>query len=181
MINRKTTLEQLGAIVCQALQDAGLDCFLSGGAVASIYSKNRFESYDLDFVSYGDRKKIARVMESLGFNKDRSRLFNHTDTVYMVEFPGTSLQIGDQPIREFATRVVNGKTLKLLTPTDCVKDRLAAYIHWKDRQGLEQAALVALNQRCKLSTIESFCKSEGVATAYQDFLTELKRLKKSAK
>jgi hypothetical protein len=35
MINRETTIEQLGAIVCQALKDDGIDAFLSGGAVVS--------------------------------------------------------------------------------------------------------------------------------------------------
>ena len=29
--------------------------------------------------------------------------------------------------------------LGLLSPTDCVKDRLAAFYHWKDQQSLEPA------------------------------------------
>ncbi|MDI6740798.1 MAG: hypothetical protein QME74_10605 [Candidatus Edwardsbacteria bacterium] len=37
--------------------------------------------------------------------------------------------------------------LHLLSPTDCVKDRLAAYFHWNDRQSLEQAGLVADNRK----------------------------------
>ena len=30
-----------------------------------------------------------------------------------------------------------------MTPTDSVKDRLAAYYHWNDQQALEQAIMVA--------------------------------------
>jgi hypothetical protein len=152
------SIEQLGAIVCQALKDAGIDAFLSGGAVVSIYSNNPFESFDLDFVSFADRRKIKAVM---------------------VEFPGTALVIGDEPIREFAERVVEGKTLKLLTPTDCVKDRLAAYIHWGDRQGLEQAALVASQHACKLAQVEKFCQAEGSVSAFREF--EARRLELSSK
>jgi len=32
--------------------------------------------------------------------------------------------------------------LCLLTPTDCVKDRLAAYFFWNDLQSLGQAVMV---------------------------------------
>lgn len=177
MIDRETTIEQLGALVCQALKDAGIDAFLSGGAVVSIYSNNQFESFDLDFVSFADRRKIKTVMEGLGFIQDRSRLFRHPDSIYMVEFPGTALVIGDEPIREFAERVIDGKTLKLLTPTDCVKDRLAAYIHWGDRQGLEQAALVANQHACNLTQVEKFCRSEGSANAFQKFEARLLALR----
>ena len=177
MINSETTIEQLGAIVCQALRDVGIDAFLSGGAVVSIYSNNQFESLDLDFVSFGGRRKIKAVMEKLGFLQDKSRLFRHPHSVYMVGFPGTALVIGDEPIREFAERVVEGKTLKLLTPTDCVKDRLAAYIHGGDRQGLEQAALVASQHACNFAQVEKFCKTEGATSAFQELEARLMAIK----
>jgi hypothetical protein len=143
MIHGKLDIEQVGAIVCQALKDSGIDAFLAGGAVVSIYSENEFESFDLDFVSFGDRNKIDIIMRNLGFSKTKSRLYQHPESPYMVEFPGVALQIGDEPIKNFSERVVGGNTLRLLTPTDCMKDRLAAYIHWGDIQALEQAALVA--------------------------------------
>ena len=74
-ITMKTTLGELGAIVCEAIRQAGLDAFLSGGAVVSIYTNNRYESFDLDFVSLSDRSKIKKVMENLGFTQDKSRHF----------------------------------------------------------------------------------------------------------
>lgn len=40
-ITSKTTLGEIGPIVCEALQLANLDGFLSGGAVVSICSKIR--------------------------------------------------------------------------------------------------------------------------------------------
>jgi hypothetical protein len=169
MIDQNTTLEALAAIVCQALRNAEIDSFLSGGAVVSIYSKNQYESYDLDFVSFGDRRRIGEVMESLGFIRDKSRLFRHPDTVYMVEFPGTAIMIGDNPIHEFAERNVNGKTLKLLTPTDCIRDRLAAYIHWNDRQGLQQAVIVASAEGFHADRVRKFCVAEGSPQAFEDF------------
>lgn len=74
-ITSKSTLEEIGAYVCQALKDQGIDAFLSGGAVVSIYTNNKYESFDLDFVSFADRKKIKEVMLKLGFTK-KSKTFH---------------------------------------------------------------------------------------------------------
>ena len=131
-ITEQTTIEEMGAIVCQALRDKGIDAFLSGGAVVSIYTENKYESFDLDFVSLGERKKIKVTMEGLGFAQEKSRLFIHPHSKYYVEFPGSSVAIGEELITEYSERIVNGNHLKLLTPTDCIKDRLAAFIHWNE-------------------------------------------------
>ena len=101
VISKKTTLAELGAIVSEALKKIGIDCFLAGGAVVSIYTENKYESFDLDFVTLGDRKKIKGVMESLGFESEKSRLFYHPSSSYMVEFPGSSMQIGEEHITRF--------------------------------------------------------------------------------
>ncbi len=165
----------MGAIVCQALKDSGIDAFLSGGAVVSIYTRNKYESYDLDFVTFGDRKKIKKVMEALGFTQEKSRHFIHPKSKYYVEFPGSATTIGDEPISEFHERKVKTNVLKLLTPTDCIKDRLAAYIHWNDKQGLEQAVMVAQAQEFKSTKVKRFCELEGNSRAYEDFVERLRK------
>jgi hypothetical protein len=175
-ISHKSTIEEIAALVCQKLLEAGIETFLSGGAVVSIYTHNQYESYDLDFVSYGDRKKIKAIMIGLGFKQDTSRLFIHPNSKYFVEFPGKSMEIGDEIIKEFSERTNNGNKLLLLTPTDCVKDRLAAYIHWNDQQGLVQAVMVAKAQPVSLDKIEKFCIFEGNHLAYSKFIEELKKL-----
>lgn len=37
--------------------------------------------------------------------------------------------------------------LRVVTPTQSVMDRLAAYLHWQDRQALDQAMMVARRQK----------------------------------
>lgn len=175
IINEKSSIEEIGAIVCQRLMDQGIDAFLSGGAVVSIYTKNKYESFDLDFISFADRKKIKAVMLDLGFVQDVSRLYIHPKSKFFVEFPGNSTEIGDEKITEFSEKIVNGNKLILLTPTDCVKDRLAAFIHWNDPQGLVQAVWVARSQAVILSKIEKFCKSEGSQVTYLKFMDELSK------
>ena len=112
-INKNTSLSELGAIVCEALRDDGIDAFLSGGAVVSIYTENRYQSFDLDFVTIADRRKVHEVMVRLGFDRTESRLYTHPDTKFAVEFPGAAFLIGDQPIREFRELKLPQGTLKL--------------------------------------------------------------------
>ncbi len=177
-ISKKTTIGELGAIVCEGLKKAGIDCFLSGGAVVSIYTNNKYESFDLDFVSLGDRSKIKGLMLELGFTQDKSRLFLHPNTIYLVEFPGSAIQIGESLVTEFNNIKLKTGTLRLLTPTDCVKDRLAAFYHWSDRQGLDQAVWVALAQPVKLSEVKEWSKKENKALEYDEFEKALKKQSK---
>ncbi len=160
----------MGAIVCEALKQSGIDAFLSGGAVVSIYTKNKYESLDLDFVSLADRSKIKTVMLTLGFTQDRSRHFVHTKSKFFVEFPGSAVMIGDQLITEFSEIKLPQGTLKLLTPTDSVKDRLAAYYHWNDRQGLNQAVWIAEVHPIKIEEIISWSKREGMESKLDHFI-----------
>ena len=89
-ITPKTSLASLAVIVSTALTKSGIEAFLSGGAVVSIYTKNKYQSYDLDFVSLEDRKKIQAVMESLGFSKTETRYYAHPNSKFFVEFPGAA-------------------------------------------------------------------------------------------
>ncbi len=173
-ISEITSLEEMGAIVCQALKNRDVEAFLSGGAVVSIYTQNKYESFDLDFITFGDRKKIKIIMEELGFKQDKSRFFIHPSSKYFVEFPGTSVAIGDQAITEFAERKTGTEVLRLLTPTDCIKDRLASYIHWKDQQALDQAVWVAKSQPFNRVKVQDFCTKEGNRAAYDDFASRLR-------
>ncbi len=164
------TISEVGAWVAESLRENGVDCFLSGGAVVSIYTNNRYESFDLDFISFSERSKIDSVMKRLGFDHSKSRYYIHPDTKYFVEFPGSATRVGDDLVSSFEEIKTKMGVLKLLTPTDCVKDRLAAYYHWNDRQSLDQAVWVAEAKKIDLNEIEAWSKREGKEKLFQDFL-----------
>jgi hypothetical protein len=152
-ITKKTTIEELAAIVSHALSKAGIEAILSGGSVVSIYADNEYQTHDLDFVTADKIQAIGEVMAALGFERKRGRHFMHPNTEYFVEFPPAPLAIGDKPVRSWGQRKTKSGTIQLLTPTQCVMDRLAGYYFWKDRQNLEQAAMVAARQPVNLSEI----------------------------
>jgi hypothetical protein len=57
-------------------------------------------------------------------------------------------------------KVAEGK-IPILEVSDVVKDRLAAYIHWRDKQSLIQALAILLKHRTDRVTLKTFCDREG--------------------
>jgi hypothetical protein len=57
----------------------------------------------------------------------------------------------------------------MLSPTDCVKDRLAAFYHWGDNQALEQAILVSHDQEIDLDNIKQWSEREGAQERFEKF------------
>jgi len=62
----------------------------------------------------------------------------------------------------------------LLTPTDCIKDRLAAYYHWGDEQSLLQAVWVAQENEFSLEDVEVWSIKERMKEKFSVFKKMLK-------
>ena len=118
-------------------------------------------------------------MTEAGFQRTKSRYFKHPQCSHLlIEFPPGPVELGEQyPVIpdevEFA-----GYKLKLLSPTDSIKDRLAGYIHWGTRDLFDQALLVYRNQKCRihLQEIEKWCHGEGGSAQFTEFQTAVKTL-----
>ncbi len=103
-------------------------------------------------------------MEEIGFEEKQARYYKHPAAEHFVEFPPGPLTVGEEPVKrvdemEFATG-----TLRVISPTDCVKDRLASYYHFGDRQGLVQALMVAQENEIDVDEIKGWSRSpaEGI-------------------
>jgi hypothetical protein len=153
---------ELAAYIQDSLQKQGIQVVLSGGSAVSFYSSNKYVSKDLDLINtnFARRSKIKFVMEELGFN-EQGRYFSHPETTFFVEFPDGPLSVGEEPVKEISEFELSTGTLKILSSTDCVKDRLCAFYFWNDLQGLEQAVLVANSQKVNLKEIKRWSKVEG--------------------
>ena len=170
------TMEELAAYVCSALEAEGIETVLSGGCCVELYSRGHYTSDDIDLVDRfnGGHRRIKAVMERLGFREyEMKRYFVHDETHYFIEFPRGPLGVGDAPVREIAQRELCTGTLRLLTPTDCVKDRLAAYFYWDDRQALAQAVWVAQMNEVDFSELEQWAHQEKMMQKYRDFLQRI--------
>ena len=168
------SIGELAAFVASHLRSAGIDVVLTGGSCVTIYSSNRYMSFDLDFIGGrgAGRKQIKAALLELGF-REKDRYFVHPETKYYVEFPPGPLAVGDEPVREVVELEFATGLLRILSPTDCVKDRLAGYYHWKDLQCLEQACLVVADNDVDLAEIERWSKHEGMLDEFTSIKSKL--------
>jgi len=112
-------------------------------------------------------------MSEIGFIRSSGRYFSHPNTQILVEFPPGPLAIGDAPVTSTGSIEIGGIKLELLTPTQCVMDRLAAYYHWDDEQALMQALLIANMYDTDLGDIQIWSRNEGMLNKYMNFLSHL--------
>ncbi|WP_367899184.1 hypothetical protein AB3N61_18430 [Leptospira sp. WS58.C1] len=169
------TESELWEYIAWHLSANGVDSVLVGGAVVSVYSDGIYKSGDLDIVytSYNSSiwETIQRVMTNLGFKKV-TRHFIHPECDHLfIEYASPPLSIGEDYQIIPDVKRVSGKMIKILSPTDCIKDRLASYIYFNARECLEQAILVAKRQSFNLKEIKRWCDSEGgkAKSAFEEF------------
>lgn len=161
---------ELAAYIQNSLQAEGIHVVLSGGSAVSFYSRDKYVSKDLDLINTGfaSRSRIKAVMESLAF-QEKGRYFTHPETDYFVEFPDGPLSVGKEPVAEVSEFELSTGTLKVLSPTDCVKDRLCAFYFWNDLQGLEQGCVGCEKSICRFEGNQALVKDQGEGNRIQNF------------
>lgn len=165
---------ELAAYIQDSLSKAGIKVVLSGGSAVSFYSSDKYISKDLDLINtnFSKRSKIKAVMEALDF-QEQGRYFINPEIKFFVEFPDGPLSVGEEPVKEISEFELKTGTLRIVSATDCVKDRLCAFYFWNDQQGLVQAVLVAKDQKVDLKEIKRWSKNEGKEREYEFFKAKL--------
>jgi hypothetical protein len=173
VIDWKTiSLKDLAGYLSAELQKKGIEIVLVGGACVTIYSKNRYQSYDLDFVVYEDMKQVKQALKEVGFT-EKNGYFRHDECKWIVEFVTSPVAIGKQIIVDFQHFKTPVGTIKMLRAEDSVKDRLASYFYWNDRQGLEQAIDIYREHKINLKEIESWATDEGFLAKFYEFVQKI--------
>jgi hypothetical protein len=176
------SLGEFAAYVSSHLRKHGIRAVLSGGACVSVYTRNRYQSYDLDFIENvpAGKKRLREVMSLMGF-AESGRYFKHPDTAFFVDFLAGPLAVGNEAVHDTQDMTLSTGTLVLLSPTDCVKDRLAAYYHWGDKQCLEQALLVTESAAVDLRSIRRWSSSEGKLSEFETIRKQLLAARRKGK
>lgn len=173
---RDMTRMELAGFVAAEFRKRNINIVLSGGSCVSIYSRDKYVSMDLDFVNAGfaRRSLIKAAMESLGFHEE-NRYFRHPDTGILIEFPPGPLGIGDEPVKQIVEIETGAGMLRLLSPTDCVKDRLSWYYHTGDTECLEQAFLVAQDNEIDIGEVGRWSRGEGKGAEFAQIKSRLQK------
>jgi hypothetical protein len=183
-ITGETPLEEVAARVSETLATAGIVATLSGGSAVSIYTDNRYQSEDLDFVTTALREELQAALAPLGFvhtGSPRRSVFEHPESDWYLEFPPAPLAFGGRYVdaAQCAVLETSAGKLHIVTPTHCVMDRLIAAASWNDPPSLEQAILVATHQAGSIDwgEIDEWVVEEGIVSAREvaDFYQALGR------
>ena len=164
------TQAEIAAFIHTHLDNSGIRVVLSGGATVCIYSNDRYVSMDLDFVNQYrvNRSRISQAMSELGF-EEVGRHFTHPETEFFVEFPPGPLMAGNDPITDIDQLSFDTGILRIISPTSCVKTRLAHFYHWSDRQCLQQAVLVVESHDVDMEEIADWSAKEGKREEFEEF------------
>ena len=170
----KMTQAELAAYVQSHLQAKGISVILSGGAAVAIYTENKYVSADIVLinVNFVNQKKIVEAMKEIDF-REKNRYFIHPDTKHFVEFPPGPLSVGEEPVKRIIEIKFSTGLLRVISETDCVKDRLAAYYFWNDQQSLAQAILVAKSARINMSEIKRWSQTTRNLNRFKTFQERL--------
>ncbi|MBU2597714.1 MAG: hypothetical protein KKC53_00805 [Actinobacteria bacterium] len=115
-------------------------------------------------------------MEKIGFQA-KGMYFEHEDTEYSVQILPSPPSVGAEPVKKIDSIRKGNMVLKLLSSTDSVKDRLAAYYYWNDKQSLDQAISICGDNSIDLKEVERWSKNEGMENKFEIFKRHLKRIK----
>lgn len=176
---RHIDIKDLAAVVSEKLRENSIDSLVVGGACVSIYTHNRYQSNDIDIISHAAIKQIDGALSQIGFiRKGSSRHFKRPGCPFFIEFVSPPAAVGKEPIRAKNELQTKFGSIVMITPTDCVKDRLAAFFHWNDPQALEQALMVAQAQPTNMKELKRWSLEEGQPEKYKIFIDSLKTVRR---
>jgi hypothetical protein len=168
MIDENSTLQDVCYEVAEALRAMQADAVLTGGSAATIYAPDAYTSLDADFVfsRQPDRVSLENTLAAIGFRKSKTPgMFEHTKSKYTLDFPKGPLAVGGDYVRTTQTVIRHGRTLQVLTPTDCVRDRLAHFFFWDDYTALTTAVAVMQSpygSEVDFDAVRTWAEREGI-------------------
>lgn len=176
---KKCTEKEAWEFIAVHLAKKNIETVLVGGSVVSIYTKGLYRSGDLDIVTTSyiiSAQDISQAMSEIGFYRNVGRHYIKEECKHLfVEFLSPPVSIGDDYKIKPSQRKIEGYKIKILSPTDAIKDRLASYIYFKSRESLEQAVLITKTNKYNVRSIRNWCKKEGPEAffAFNEFQSRL--------
>jgi hypothetical protein len=159
------SLEDLALEICTAMAHNGIIAVLTGDGLATIYAPDANESQALHFtLPLGTPSPCAETLRAI-----TDGVYRSPDHEFTVEFLEGPITVGEEVIQAWSTWHREDQILYLLTPTDCVRDRLAAAIREDDLDPAQQAAEVAKRHPVDMDLIQKWCEREGGARTYALF------------
>ncbi len=172
-------VKQIAALISDHLAQAGYDPVLIGRGCAAAYIGAKLRADALDFVlTEHEVPELADAMKAIGFSRTGIYTFESKKCPVDVIFSPPPLAVGDDLVKEIATMKIKGCKVRLLNPTDCVRQRLAMYYRWGDKEAFEDAVEMAQSYEIDMELVKKWSDWEWCGDGYGEFVRELTARKK---
>lgn len=173
-ITETSSLEDVCFTVCTALHRVGTVAVLTGGSAATYYAPDSCQSGDADFIITfsSDSRSAGNAVRKLGY-REIGGTYHHDENIFTVEFPPGPLAIGNDLVHSYETIRRGDEILHVLSRTDCVRDRLAAFYFFGDRSALAAAVAVAGGGPIDVQAIRQWSLKEGERDRFVEFESSL--------
>ncbi len=172
----KLTLRQAVARLSEHLEDAGHEPVLTGSACAAVYVGASIRPRAINFVigeyTSGD---LDGTMKKLGFERSSMNHYESKSSPYDVVFSPPPLAVGDDVVRDIATAQARPGKFMLLSPTDCVRQRLSMFYRWGDTEAFAEAVEVARRHEIDLDLVKRWSEWEWCADKFEEFISAIKK------
>ena len=168
-------LKETAAAVFGRLSANGHDPMLCGQSCAAIYGGSGIKAGGIEIaIREFSLGPVGKLMSELGFAHKEARTFSCDVSPFEVTLLAAPLMIGDDSVSGSRTIKTKMGPLKLVTPTDCVRQRLSKFYRWGDRAALSDAVQVAKRQAVDMELIARWSEWEWATDRFQEFLQALK-------
>jgi hypothetical protein len=164
-------LRQLVAKLRAHLGAHGFAPVLTGRACAAIYAGSAIKPRAIDFVvDEYSVNQLDDAMNEVGFADAGGHTYTNKRCPLDVVFLPPPLAVGDDIVRQVAALRTREGPILILSPTDSVRERLAAYYQWGDREALAEALQVARRHEVDLALVKRWSEHEWFADRYAEFV-----------
>lgn len=172
----RLSLKEIAAAVSSVLSQNGHDPLLGGRACAALYGGSAIKAKALEFaIREFAVAEVNRAMGALGFRPKEARTYASEACPFEVILGPSPLTVGDDVVGDARVVKVGKDSFRMLTPTDCVRQRLSMFYRWGDRQALAEAVQVARRQKIDLEHVRRWSEWEWASDRFQEFTEALEK------
>jgi len=154
----------------------GTKAVLVGGSAAAVYAPESLRSRDADFILtfVAGNVETEDTLRTIGYRR-AGRIFAHESQLVTLDFPDDVIYIGEEWITAYDTIERGSFKLNIITPYDCIRDRLLSYFAWSDRSALLAAVEVARRQAFDAVALQTWANAQNESARYAEFLRRIER------
>lgn len=162
--------KKMVSLIVKHFAARGVRVILVGRACAAIYTGSKAKLFTIEFmVNDFVVDDVLAAMDELGFESKDERTFTSESSPYEIVLNPPPITVGDDVIEKINSVKLNGGMIDLLTPTDCVRHRLAFFYKWGDAEAMDDAVRVAKKQAVDMELIGRWSAWEWCGDKFLEF------------